>query len=426
MARLAKKNETMSRLSHSAYLLILLFGSWIAVNSQPANAVGVAEIVVTSVYWGTNPMASTTAVPGDVNVPMSIMISNVGDDVARGVDATLRLVPPIRFSYFSDGKRIDASTISQGVGDLNAGQSFTLRFIVSVDADGKEGIHRLLLDLKYKSARELQEITITRNVDVPVWRGSLHVQRVSTNPAKLFPGAIQANLKVTIVNTGLGVSKDLTAKLELRPPFKPSSSGSDRIFLGTLQSNQAVEASFFVDIDEKANFGDYSIPLIGIPTSGPLLPLGEVPVFVNEKVRFTIMSIQPDELRVGDSGVVVKIRLKNSGSVKAESVRAQLKVGNFFSGTLTEFLGTFEAGEEKLASFTIDLDSKAQARSYKIDLRMDWTQSENAVSDTIAITLNVVPQQVPVALIGVGVAVVALAGVGFWFRRRRARKQQQG
>jgi hypothetical protein len=46
-------------------------------------AIGMGEIVASSVYWGTNPSEPSTAKPGDVNVPLSIVLSNIGDDLAR-------------------------------------------------------------------------------------------------------------------------------------------------------------------------------------------------------------------------------------------------------------------------------------------------------------------------------------------------------
>ena len=58
-----------------ALLLAVSGGGRYAV--PPAHAIGVANLVVTNVYWGSNPMDPTTAHPGDVNDQMSIVLSNV-------------------------------------------------------------------------------------------------------------------------------------------------------------------------------------------------------------------------------------------------------------------------------------------------------------------------------------------------------------
>jgi hypothetical protein len=102
--------------------------------------------------------------------------------------------------------------------------------------------------------------------------------------------------------------------------------------------------------------------------------------------------------------------------VKADSVRVQLRVGNFFTGTLTDFLGTILAGETKVAFFTVDIDGKAEPRLYNLDFRIDWTQEDNALDDTLTLPLSVVTPGAPVTLIAVGIIVLIGLG-GFFFVR---------
>jgi len=105
-------------------------------------------------------------------------------------------------------------------------------------------------------------------------------------------------------------------------------------------------------------------------------------------------------------------------------VRVQLRVGNFFTGTLTDFLGTMLAGETKVAFFTVDIDSKAQPRQYNFDFRIDWTQEDNALDHTLNLVLFVVPPGAPVTLIAVGLIVIAGVGGYFFIRRRRMKAAQ--
>ena len=149
--------------------------------------------------------------------------------------------------------------------------------------------------------------------------------------------------------------------------------------------------------------------------------MGQIPLYVNEKIKFDIESVTPEIVHAGDAGDVIRVAIKNTGSVKADSVRVQLRVGNFFTGTLTDFLGTMLTNETKVAFFTVDIDSKAQARQYSLDLRFDWTQEDQALDDTMSIVLAVEPPGVPVTLIGVGVVVLIAIG-GYMFMRRRKMK----
>ena len=96
-------------------------------------------------------------------------------------------------------------------------------------------------------------------------------------------------------------------------------------------------------------------------------------------------------------------------------------VGNYFSGTLTDFLGTMQPGESKTAYLTVDVDSKATSQVYKMDLRLDWTQSDNSLDDTLPVQLQVAPAELPMPLIAVAVVLLALVAVVV-VRRRRTRR----
>ena len=403
-------------------LLVVSLGLLLHLGVQPVHAIGVANVVVTNVYWGANSMSPDTAHPGDVNIQLSILITNVGDDVARNVNATLYVGPPLIYAYYVSGTTYYATSVSQLAGDIQAGANYVLTYTLSIDPKAQEGIYRYSLELKYESARELQQIDATVSVDVPIWRGELHVQGVVTNPTKIYPNSKAVDLQVTIANSGQGTAKNVQLQLVLQAPFTASSSGSDEIFVGNIPPGQTMGANFIIDVAENATFGQYSL-ILGEVTLKQLIPVGQVPIYVDEKVRFDIVSVTPTTVHVGDSGDVISVVIRNAGSVEADSVRVELEVGNFITGTLTDFLGTILSNETKTAFFTIDVDSSAQSGQYTYNLRFDWTQDTNALYDdySYSITFNIQPPSVPVALIVVAVIVVGGVG-GFLFMRRRKAK----
>ncbi|WP_455365031.1 hypothetical protein, partial [[Eubacterium] cellulosolvens] len=156
--------------------------------SYQVNAIGMANVVVTSVYWGSNAQTPTNVHPGDVNVQLSIVLSNVGDDVARGVNATLLLESPLIYSYLVEGKEYFSTTVSKIAGDMEAGSSSTLIYTVSIDSQATEGIYRYNLQISYRSAREIRQINKIVTIDVPIWKGELQIQNVQTDPIKIYPG----------------------------------------------------------------------------------------------------------------------------------------------------------------------------------------------------------------------------------------------
>ena len=416
--------ELRSRIVTIVVLACLLAVGVFSQQATPSvSGIGVANVVVTSVYWGSNPMNPSTPHPGDVNVQLSIVLSNVGDDVARGLNATLMLGPPLTYSYYLNGAQYPAAAVSKIAGDINAGASFTLGYTVNIDPNAKEGIYRYNLQLSYNSARELQQINSKAMIDVPLWKGELHIQAVVTLPTKIYPGSKQILLKVGIVNSGVGAAKDLMLRLALKPPFTASSSSSDQVYVGNIPAGQGSEADFIVDVGSDAQFGQYSV-ILGEQAGQNIVPIGELTLYVNEKVKFDIVSVTPDTVSAGDSGRVIRVELKNSGSVKADSVRVQLRVGNFFTGTLTDFLGTMLAGETKVAFFTVDIDSKAQPGKYNLDLRFDWTQEDNALDNTQTLALTVATTGAPVTLIAIGIVALVVV-VGYSFIRRRRMKATQ-
>jgi len=407
-------------------LSIIMIVVMVAPFVSSVEAVSQPDVVVTSVYWGTNPTGGISVHPGDTNIPLSIVLSNAGDAAAREVNAKLVLASPFSYVYYVNGSQASAETIDQSAGDIQAGFSFTLRFALTVASDAVAGVHRLTLILDYKTARELLPVEKTLNVDVPVWTGDVRVQHVITVPAKVYPGDNQIAVKAWLVNSGTGSTADFQVRLVLGDPFKPSSGGSDAFFLGTMQPGQVSEADFYLDINKSAQFGSYNLGLVTDSTgSNGQVEIGQIPIYVSEKVIFEIIQVEPKVVHAGDSGVSIRITIKNTGTIAADSVRAQLRVGNYFSGTLTDFLGTMQPGESKTAYLTVDVDSKATSQIYKMDLRLDWTQSDNSLDDTLPVELQVAAAELPMPLIAVAVVLLALVVVVVVRRRRKAQERPQ-
>jgi len=59
----------------------------------------------------------------------------------------------------------------------------------------------------------------------------------------------------------------------------------------------------------------------------------------------------------------------------AQGTRVELEVPNAFSRTTSDYLGTVEVGEEKTASFVLDVDANAKIGTYVLNQRLSWSQS---------------------------------------------------
>src|SRR5208282_2521694 len=400
------------------------------------HAIGVANVIVQNVFWGTDSTSPITVHPGDVNVQLNIVLMNVGDDVARNVNGTLLLTPPIDYNYFIGQVKYAAPSVTKVAGDIDAGASYTLTYTLTVEPSAKEGVYHYNLLLSYQSARELQQVNKTVVIDAPVTFGELHIQSVSTNPVKLFPDSYANQVTVTIANSGNGIAKDVQVYLELSQPFSASSSGSTEIFVGNIQNCQAgavscptIPANFVIDVAQNATWGQYSATLVQVVgASNRTIPIGQVPLYVAEKVIFQIVSITPTVVHPGDSGDVISVLIKNtSNDTDAESVRIELQVGNYWTGTLTDFLGDMTHQQNKTAVFTVDIDSSEPTGTYPCGLRFDWTQDNNqfSLNHTYPTTLYIEKGQPPITLFVILVAVIVGAGYFFIRKRRKANLAKQ-
>ena len=386
------------------------------------HAIGVANVVVQNVFWGTDPMSPGTVHAGDVNEQLSIVLQNVGDDVARDVSGTLFLTPPIDYTYFANGVQNIAASVTKVAGDMMQGTQFTLIWVLSIESTANSGIYHCNLTLSYKSARELQQINKTVDVDIPVNRGALYIQAVTTNPIKLFPDSYGNQVTVTLANSGTGIAKNVQVYLQLKLPFIPSSSGSTEIFLGNLPAGQTQNANFVVDVTENATFGQYSI-LLDQVLNNSLVPIGQVPLYVAEKVIFRILSVTPSVINPGSSGNVIRVQIKNlSNTTRAESVRVELEVGNYITGTLTDFLGDMVQGQVSTAIFTCDVDSREPTGTYPVGIRFDWTQSNNAfaLDHTYPVTLYVQSGPIPISLLIL--PIIAIIGIVYFAKKKNLLK----
>ncbi len=103
-------------------------------------------------------------------------------------------------------------------------------------------------------------------------------------------------------------------------------------------------------------------------------------------------------------------------------MRARLQGGIFFTGTLTDFLGTMLPGETKAAFFIIDVDSNTQVGEYNFDLGIDWGQDDYALDDMLILSFDIKPSSFPVTTLAFGVVLLfSLVAAYLIFKRIRRR-----
>ncbi len=201
---------------------------------------------------------------------------------------------------------------------------------------------------------------------------TINVGDVTTDPPDIRPGDEDLEVRVAIENSGEAAAKDIEAKLLCNNSFKPSWSGTDRSYIGRLNSGEKREALFHIDIADNVALGIYKIPLqIRYKDTGEneYEVMRMVEILVKEKPNFEIVSYhtEPASLSAGDKGVKLYVRIRNIGSEKAEPVSVRI-TGEadvpFDYDVKSDYVGNLDIGEEGEAILKFDVDKDALPKVY--------------------------------------------------------------
>ncbi len=275
--------------------------------------------------------------------------------------------------------------------------------------------------------------------DFPIYvdpkRADFVVGALVTSPEKLIADTDEAKLSVNIDNIGKGDAQNVKVKLLLPEGFKPTYSYSDEDSLGIIEKDTSKKASFFVDIDEKIKEGEYNAKLeitykdendegntYRTKTLDLKLPIKPAPYLVVESVTAA------PENSVPGSTAQVRIKVKNTGNEKAESVSLRVfkdASQPFDFSEKSDFVGKLEAGESGDAVLRVTVDENAAVKTYLLDVELRGIDDKNNVvifRRTVPITVNSETQNSPLqgaSLIG-GFAVIGAVVVGYYWMRKKS------
>jgi hypothetical protein len=222
----------------------------------------------------------------------------------------------------------------------------------------------------------------------------LNVGDITTDPADLRPGAENVEIRAFIENSGEAAAKDIDVQLLLDDgSFKASWSGTDRAYLGRLNSGEKSEAVFHLDLADSTASGQHSIPLrINYrDTDGQDYEvLREIVILVKPKPDFEIVSYatEPATIGPGSTGVALYVTVRNIGSEDAESASVRM-TGEadvpFDYDVKSDFVGNLEIGDEGEAILKFDVDEDAVPRVYPIGIEIRCTGDRDLGDDNVYI-----------------------------------------
>jgi hypothetical protein len=290
---------------------------------------------------------------------------------------------------------------------LNSWSSKEVKITIHVEEEAANGIYPIPVTCSWREYYfDPAEGYVTgpeQTVDLGlsfVVRGSvvINVGTVTTDPTDIRPGNENVELRAVIENSGEAAAKDVEARLICNADFKPSWSGTDRSYLGRLNSGGKGEAIFHIDVADGIESKMYSIPLqirYKDTKGGEYEVMRSVEILVKPKPDFAIIShyTEPANISAGDY-VTLYVRIRNVGSEKAESVSVR-SIGEaevpFDFDVKSDYVGNLKPNEEWTAVLKFDVDTDALPKAYQQGIEIRCTGDRDLGDDNVYLFDKMIP-----------------------------------
>ena len=401
----------------AAFILILLL--------VPATATAQGPTVIVSNYTvtpavlmpgdeGTITVVLSSTASAATGSPLAIQLGSG----AGGMNATQ---PAAENAYIQsillNGEGVEVLTGSfQDLGEIGPGQSFPITFLIR--APGEEGIYFPEVWVSVRDGASVRyPVPVNVNSAYALARKpALRVER--TVPASVDPGD-PFNVTLIIQNEGQASAGDVSIRIN---------TSSDAITLGDpenyyipeLGPGESSVLNLTFETDTAAPLGltpivvDITYRNAELKTFRQAATIG-VPIVGHAEMG--IASIRTDPVRItAGSPVDVTIRLENTGTADAKSVRATID-DIPLAGTKESFLGTIEPGNDAPAVFALDAD---RAGAFDYTLTIEYVDDYGAHTTRQALQVVVADRNpVPALAVAAVVLIIAALALIYWYRRRK-------
>ena len=302
----------------------------------------------------------------------------------------------------------------QDVGEIGPGQSFPLTF--RIRAPGEEGIYFPEVWVSVRDGASVRyPIPVNVNSADLIKRPALRVER--TVPASVDPGE-PFNVTLTIHNDGQAAANDITVDVNATSSgIAPQS--AENYYIPKLEAGGDAVLNLTFETDTSAPLGLTPILVTVDYRGADLAPSRQVatigvPVVGSAEMGVASNRTEPARITGGDA-VDLTIRLENTGTADAESVRATIE-GLSLPGSKEAFLGTIEPGNDGPAVFSLEA-AEAGEFDYTVVIRYTDDYGEHTVRQ--ALTMTVAESNTLPAVVAVAAVLIVVAGAVFWYRRRK-------
>jgi hypothetical protein len=176
--------------------------------------------------------------PGDLNIILTAIIVNTGNEEATHLNATLKLPEGIKPSW--------AKSDNVYVGNAFPDTPMECKFYLDIEESTPPGLYNLELELVHDDGKS--SLTVPLLISE---KANFRIVDLNISPREIHPGDRGIKIQVRIKNSGNVEAKEVVIKL-----VGSSFSGMTTSFLGVLNPNDEAKAIFDVDVSGLATTGE--------------------------------------------------------------------------------------------------------------------------------------------------------------------------
>jgi len=319
--------------------------------------------------------------------------------------------------------------VTKDIGIIPLRKSAVVKFRIEITEDAPDGENIFRLNVfEGNLPRQFFDLSVEVENSFP----NIEIGDIESEPRKILPDTDDVKITLTVLNIGDETAKNLKTTLILSDPLKFSDSFSDISLIGNLSADSSSQAVFFIDIPENADGGSYKAQLVAKYTLKDsinkefLEKVIDFDIVVKPVPKFEIVSYEtnPSELKAGDRGIKLKLKIKNIGQADAESVRIKIFQKSeqpFEFDKAFDFVAPkLKPGQTGEATLEFRIEDSANLQSYLLDIEIksfvdDTVRTEEEVIEITV--LNPRPEGPDLTLL-IGGALVIVLVILFVFRRR--------
>ncbi|MEM3684526.1 MAG: hypothetical protein QXT39_02550 [Conexivisphaerales archaeon] len=331
-----------------------------------------------SAIWGSD-QSPIVASPDANNLPLQITIVNTGPSSVFDFSASFYPEQPIA-PVAGEG-----SQQSQSVPILQPGSSVKIIGYYNILPAAQPGIYNDSILLSYSNGT--RTFTQQINVQIPILGyADMHIASFNYLPSLIYPGYPEAELQVTLLNTGTSAASSVNLSLETSYPVSPLYPNANTKYIGYMPVGQPITVAFPLMIANTTLPENTTLTLLANYNHSNT-SVFQIPFVEYSKAVLQASVISSSSITVGDSAAFITLSLRNTGNVAAQYATLALVPSNVFQPSipssaspllaptyLNTTIGTIAPQQQVNVTYVVSVGSNIPAGTYTINFIATWTQ----------------------------------------------------